>query len=303
MSAAVMPLMPSWYTSPATTRHAEGDRGDDGGLGRGVVALDVGGGVPLGEAQALGLGQGVGVGRRPASVMRREDVVGGAVDDAHHPADGLAHQRLAQRPHQRDAAGHRGLEQQVHARRRRPPRTARRRRWPAAPCWPVTTGLPAASAARMSSRAGSMPPMTSTTTSMAGSATTAAASRVSTPSGSSTSRCRGQVAHRHPGHLEAHAGAGRDGVAPLGDQRHQGAARRCRTRAPRPAPRRRTRRSEATAAPSTLPGSHSADRSGRRGAAGRRRSRGAPRRGPGRRPRTPPPGGAPCCSCDPMEWP
>ncbi len=53
---------------------------------------------------------------------------------------------------------------------------------------PVTTGLPLRSAAVMSSRAGSIPPMTSTTTSISGSFTTAIASRVSTPAGSATSR-------------------------------------------------------------------------------------------------------------------
>ena len=57
--------MPSWYTSPATTRDAERDAGDDGGLGAGVVALDVGGRVALGVAERLGLGQGVGVATRP----------------------------------------------------------------------------------------------------------------------------------------------------------------------------------------------------------------------------------------------
>ena len=54
----------------------------------------------------------------------------------------------------------------------------------------VTTGLPPRNADVMSSRAGSMPPMTSTTKSMDGSATTAWASRVSTPSARSTSRSR-----------------------------------------------------------------------------------------------------------------
>ena len=88
--------MPSWYTSPATTRAPKAMRGDDRRLGPGVVALDVGGGVALGVAQALGLGQGLGVG---GALLGHpgEDVVGRAVDDAHHPADALAGQRLAQR--------------------------------------------------------------------------------------------------------------------------------------------------------------------------------------------------------------
>ena len=54
----------------------------------------------------------------------------------------------------------------------------------------VTTGLPFARAAEISSRAGSMPPMTSTMRSIDGSATTACASRVSTPSGREISRSR-----------------------------------------------------------------------------------------------------------------
>ena len=81
----------------------------------------------------------------------------------------------------------------------------------------VTTGLPAASAVVISSRAGSMPPMTSTTRSTSGSATTSWASRVSTP-GAARRRGRGEVAHGDPGDLEAHAGAGLDLLGLLGDQ-------------------------------------------------------------------------------------
>ena len=94
---------------------AERDAGDDGGLGAGVVALDVGGGVGLGEAERLRLGERVGV-RRARLGHAGEDVVGGAVDDAHHPGDALPHERLAERPDDRDAAGHGRLEQQVDAR-------------------------------------------------------------------------------------------------------------------------------------------------------------------------------------------
>ena len=54
----------------------------------------------------------------------------------------------------------------------------------------VTTGLPCLSAVRISSRAGSMPPMTSTMRSIVGSSTTSAASRVSRPSGIGTARSR-----------------------------------------------------------------------------------------------------------------
>ena len=69
-------------------------------------------GVPLGVAQALGLGEGVVV--RGAVVGHAgEDVVGRAVDDPHHAADRLADQRLAQRADEGDAPGDGGLEEQV----------------------------------------------------------------------------------------------------------------------------------------------------------------------------------------------
>src|SRR6266511_3953975 len=54
----------------------------------------------------------------------------------------------------------------------------------------VTTGLPAFRASVMRLRAGSIPPITSTTTSMSGSVTTASASCVNRPAGSGTSRSR-----------------------------------------------------------------------------------------------------------------
>jgi hypothetical protein len=52
----------------------------------------------------------------------------------------------------------------------------------------VTTGLPAFNACVMSVRAGSIPPITSTTMSMSGSATTLSASSVNTSAGRGTSR-------------------------------------------------------------------------------------------------------------------
>ena len=120
---------------------AEGDRGDDRRLGAGVEALDVGGRVALGEAEALGLGERVAVVGALLGHLR-EDVVGRAVDDADHAADRLAAQALAQR---RARAG---------CRRRRPPRRAGRRRASSAAAnsstptlassslFAVTTGLP-----------------------------------------------------------------------------------------------------------------------------------------------------------------
>ena len=94
---------------------AERDGGHDRGLGAGVVALDIGRWVALGEAQRLRLGEGH---RVVGALLGHlgEDEVGGAVDDAHHPADRLAAQALAQGAHDRDATGDRRLEQQVDTR-------------------------------------------------------------------------------------------------------------------------------------------------------------------------------------------
>ena len=77
--------------------------------------LDVGGRVGLGEAEALCLVERVG--ERGTGVGHAgEDVVGGAVHDAHHPPDAVAGQRFAQRPDQRDPTAHRCLEEDVDAR-------------------------------------------------------------------------------------------------------------------------------------------------------------------------------------------
>jgi hypothetical protein len=99
---------------PGHHRGAEGDAGDDRHLGARVVALDVGGGIGLGVAEGLRLRQRVLVGCARLG-HAGEDVVGRAVDDAHHPRDALAHERLAQRADDRDAPGHGRLEQQVDA--------------------------------------------------------------------------------------------------------------------------------------------------------------------------------------------
>ena len=112
----------------------EGEAGQDRGLGRGVEALDVGGRVGLGVAERLGLLERLGE-AGAGGVHLVEDEVGGAVDDAEHPAHPVAGERLAQRAQDRDRAGDGGLEVEVAAgllgrreqRRRRPRR--------AAPCW------------------------------------------------------------------------------------------------------------------------------------------------------------------------
>ena len=94
---------------------AERDRGDDRALRRGIEALDVGGGIALGEAELLRFGERV-VEALTAVAHAREDEVGGAVHDAHHAADAVTRERLAQRAHERDATGDRRLEQEVDAR-------------------------------------------------------------------------------------------------------------------------------------------------------------------------------------------
>ena len=93
----------------------ERDRRDDRRLRACVVPLDVGGGIALGIPEALRLGERVAVARTSVG-HPSEDEVRRAVDDPHDAADRLAGERLAQRPHQRDAAGDRCLEQEVASR-------------------------------------------------------------------------------------------------------------------------------------------------------------------------------------------
>ncbi len=92
----------------------EGDPGEDGGLGSGVEALDVGGRVGLGVPERGGLVEGLLVaGARGVHLV--EDEVGGAVDDAEDPVDLVAGEGLAQRPDQRDGTGDGGLVVEVPA--------------------------------------------------------------------------------------------------------------------------------------------------------------------------------------------
>ena len=92
----------------------EGQRRQDRGLGGGVVAFDVGRGVGLGVAEALGLGEGVGE-LRAGGVHLVQDEVGGAVDDAQHAGDAVAGQAVADGPQDGDGAGHGGLVGQLDA--------------------------------------------------------------------------------------------------------------------------------------------------------------------------------------------
>ncbi len=92
----------------------EGQRGEDGGLGGGVMAFDVGCGVRFGVAEALGLGEGVGE-LRAGGVHLVQDEVGGAVHDAQDPGDAVAGEAVADGAQDRDGAGHGCLVGQLDA--------------------------------------------------------------------------------------------------------------------------------------------------------------------------------------------
>ena len=92
----------------------EGQRRENGGLGGGVVAFDVGGGVRFGVAEALGLGEGVGE-LRAGGVHLVQDEVGGAVDDTQHAGDAVAGQAVADGAQDGDGTGYGGFVGQLHA--------------------------------------------------------------------------------------------------------------------------------------------------------------------------------------------
>ena len=167
----------------------------------------------------------------------------------------------------------------------------------------VTTGLPDFSAVRISERAGSIPPITSTITSTSGSATTRSASLVSTPGANATVALLREVLHRDARDLEPHARAARDQVGVGVEQAERARCRRCRTRGSRPVP---ARRRCAPCSPFSRIGPSSDSGRVPAGSATSRRTRssgslGGPRPGRSRRARTPPPGGRPCCSSRPSS--
>ena len=113
MSAGVMALMPFPVHVPGDDPGPKGDVGENGGLGRSVIPLDVGGRIPLCIPEALGFGQGVVVtGRRLAHTA--QDEIRGAVDDAHDAPDPFTGERLPQRADKGNSPRHGGLEQQIH---------------------------------------------------------------------------------------------------------------------------------------------------------------------------------------------
>ena len=94
---------------------SEGQGGQDGRLRGRVQTPDVGGGVRLRVAQALGLGEGLLEGGA-LRVHAVEDEVGGAVGDAHDAVHGVPGEGVAQRAEDRDGPGHGRLEAQLRPR-------------------------------------------------------------------------------------------------------------------------------------------------------------------------------------------
>jgi hypothetical protein len=84
---------------------AEGERGQDGQLVRGVDAVDIEAGIGLGVAQVLRLGQDL-VELAAGLAHGAEDVVAGAVEHAVDAPDAVGRQALAQALDDRDAAGY-----------------------------------------------------------------------------------------------------------------------------------------------------------------------------------------------------
>ena len=93
---------------------AESERRQDGQLGAGVLAVDVGARIGLGVAQALRLGEHF-LEVRAAALDLGEDVVRGSVEDAVERADAVARNPFTQHGVDGDAAGHAGLHGQVDA--------------------------------------------------------------------------------------------------------------------------------------------------------------------------------------------
>ena len=85
-------------------QEAVGQARQDRDLVGGIPALHIRGRIGFGVAQALGIGEHIGVGR-PLHGHAAEDVVGGAVDDAAHPLDAVQRLRadVVTEPNQRDA--------------------------------------------------------------------------------------------------------------------------------------------------------------------------------------------------------
>ena len=90
----------------------EGERGQDGALGGGVQAFDVGRRIGLGKTQVLRLLEGVLV-AQSLGAHRVQDEVRRAVDDAHHRRHAVTSEGLAQAVHDGHGAGDGGLVVEV----------------------------------------------------------------------------------------------------------------------------------------------------------------------------------------------
>ena len=93
---------------------AKADGGEDGRLAGGIEAVDVGGRIGLGVALGLGVGEHVGV-IGALGVHARQNVVGGAVEDAGDGQDLVAHQVVLERADDGDTAAAAGLAFDLHA--------------------------------------------------------------------------------------------------------------------------------------------------------------------------------------------
>ena len=92
----------------------EGDGGEDGHLARGIETVDVGRGIGLGVAQALGVGEHI-VEVEPLGSHAREDVVGGAVQDTRDGEHAVCHERVLERVHDGDATARGRFAANLHA--------------------------------------------------------------------------------------------------------------------------------------------------------------------------------------------
>ena len=93
---------------------AKADGGEDGRLAGGIEAVDVGRRVGLGVALGLGVGKHVGV-IGTLGVHARQDVVGGAVEDAGNGQDLVAHQVVLERADDGDTAAAAGFALDLNA--------------------------------------------------------------------------------------------------------------------------------------------------------------------------------------------
>ena len=226
-SSAVTDVMPSRDDVVDGHPGVEGQRGEDRGLRGGVVALDVGRRVGLRVAQRLGLLDGL-VEVEPLGGHLVEHVVGGAVDDAEHAGDAVARERLAHRADDRDRARDGGLEVQVDAglvgrgvQRRavlREQRLVGGHDGRTAPRSPAAAGV----------RAGSMPPITSTTTSAR--STSDSASVVSSARSTTASRSASTSRTATPTSSRRRARRGRPGPSPASSAAAPPLCRRRRSR-------------------------------------------------------------------------